>query len=231
MIVSVIVASCDRPWMLRDMLDSFQASTNWIRGEIDVEMVFVIDDDIHTFNVVMESATYEHKVIDYSITRRGALAAWNRGLQLSCGDIIVPAGDDQKFYPNWLDFALESHKEKLSGYGVVGMNDLAYDGDKQLATMYMMDRQFIKDHLGGVLCPPVYKYYCVDSEINAKARSLGRFYWDERAKVEHLHSAHGKRPVDAHDRERLENNYAEIDHTTFEGRQAQGFPITWEPVI
>lgn len=229
--VSIVIASCDRPYMLRDMLDSFQASTNWIRGDLDVEMVFVIDDDMKTLQVVREAVVYEGQIVDYSNSRRGALAAWNRGLQLSTGDIIVPAGDDQKFHANWLDFALESHKEKLSGYGVVGMNDLAYDGNKQLATMYMMDRQFIKDHLGGVLCPPIYKYYCVDSEINAKAKSLGRFYWDERAKVEHLHSAHGKRPVDAHDRERLENNYAEIDKKTFEERRAQGFPITWQPLI
>jgi len=111
------------------------------------------------------------------------------------------------------------------------MNDLAYDGNTQLATMLLFDRQYCKDHMGGVIAPPVYKYYCVDSEWNAKAKSLGRFYWDERAKVEHLHSSHGKRPVDDLDKEKMDAGWMEIDNKIFEERKAQGFPVTWRPVI
>lgn len=155
--------------------------------------------------------------------------AWNRALKLSTGDVLVPAGDDQIFHPNWIEYALESHREKLNGYGVVGMNDLAYDGNTQLATMLLFDRKYCKEVMGGVLCPPVYKYYCVDSEWNEKAKKHGAFFWDERAKVEHLHSAHNKRPVDSIDLEK--QGWMEEDNKTFEERKAQGFPITWEPII
>jgi len=225
--VSVVVATCARPDMFFNMIRSLYATTEGY----DIEIVSVIDETEKAITWITEYIIPKNWVLDFSSVRRGALAAWNRGLQISTGDIIVPAGDDQIFHPDWLDYALESHEKQLNGYGVVGMNDLAYDGNKQLATMYLMDRQFIKDHLGGVLCPPVYHYYNVDSEINAKSKLLGKFYWDERAKVEHLHSAHGKRPVDIHDLERQESNWMEIDRQIFEDRKARGFPIEWSSLI
>jgi len=192
-----------------------------------LEVVSVIDWDEYSMDIAYNYSN----VMDFSYKRRGALWAWNRGLQISTGDIIVPAGDDQLFYENWLDYALASHQDRLQGYGVVGMNDLAYDGNTQLATMFLFDREYCRKEMGGIFAPPAYHYYCVDSEWNAKAISLGKFYWDSRSQVEHLHSAHGKRPVDSHDLERQENNYMELDNKTFEERKAQGFPVTWEPLI
>jgi len=224
MTVSVIIPTCKRPQILARMLQSLKDTTQGF----DVEAVAIVDDDIVSANIAME---YGCRIVEHSSMKRGALYCWNRGLQLCSGDIICPSGDDQIFYPNWLDYALESHKEKLDGYGVVGMNDLAYNGNTQLATMFLFDRQYCKDHMGGIFAPPVYKYYCVDSEWNAKAKSLKRFYWDERAVVEHLHSAHGKRPFDDHDKERVDNNYAEADNKLFEERKAQGFPVVWSPII
>lgn len=223
--VSILIATCGRWQMFDDMLSSLQGTKP---SEVKMEVIAVIDEDVETYKVAAE---YQVNIVDFSLKKRGALWSWNRALQLSSGDIIVPAGDDQRFYPNWLDYALESHREKLGGYGVVGMNDLAYNGNTQLATMFLFDRKYCKEHMGGVLAPPVYKYYCVDSEINAKAKSLNRFYWDERAIVEHLHSAHGKRPVDNHDLDRQKGNYMELDNKIFEERKAQGFPVTWSAII
>jgi glycosyltransferase involved in cell wall biosynthesis len=222
--ISIIVPTCQRAGMFEKMLFSIYDTTR----EDEREIIAVIDGDYESAKI---AALMGCNVIDFSKEKRGALFCWNHGLQLSSGDMICPSGDDQIFHDGWLDYALESHTGQLGGYGVVGMNDLAYNGNTQLATMFIFDRQFCKDHLGGVIAPPVYKYYCVDSEINAKAKSLDKFYWDERAVVEHLHSAHGKRPVDAHDQERIDNHYAEIDNALFEQRKAQGFPIMWEPVI
>jgi glycosyltransferase involved in cell wall biosynthesis len=221
--ISVFVATSGRAEMFGDMLVSLRDTTQgW-----DVETIVVIDDDERA----LELATlWEADVIDYSKKRRGALKAWNIGLSHCDGHHLIPAGDDQIFHKGWLEFALESHKENLNGYGVVGMNDLAYDGNKQLATMFLFDRQYCKDVMGGIFAPPMYHYYCVDSEWNEKAKMSGRFYWDERSKVEHLHSAHGKRPVDATDALK-ETMWMEIDNTIFESRKAQGFPVTWDSII
>ena len=221
--VSVIVATSGRPEMFRNMLRSLSDTT---QGQ-EVETIVVIDSDLEACIAAMESRCR----VNYSRYMRGALCCWNKGLSMSNGDIIVPAGDDQIFHEGWLEYALESHREKLGGYGVVGMNDLAYDGNTQLATMLLFDRKYCKEVMGGVIAPPVYNYYCVDSEWNAKAKALGKFYWDERSVVEHLHPAHGKREPDQHDQLKVDNNWMEIDNKIFEERKALGFPVTWESMI
>jgi hypothetical protein len=110
------------------------------------------------------------------------------------------------------------------------MNDLAYDGNKQLATMFLFDIDYCREVMGGIFAPPCYQYYCVDSEWNEKAKMLDKFYWDDRSIVEHLHSAHNKRPVDATDSYK-EDKWMEVDNKVFEERKSRGFPIEWEPLI
>ena len=220
--ISVFVATSGRPEMFRNMLKSLRETT---RG-FDVEVVAVIDADVKSY---LWAAEYEVDVVDYSPKRRGALRAWNRAFELCSGYLYVPAGDDQIFHEDWLKYALESFHDRLMNYGVLGMNDLAYNGNTQVATMWLFDKKWCKDHMGGVFAPPPYVYYCVDLEWWEKARALGHYYWEERSIVEHLHSAHGKRPVDELDLEK--QGWMEEDNRTFEQRKAQGFPMTWESLI
>jgi glycosyltransferase involved in cell wall biosynthesis len=221
--ISVIVPTCNRPELFKNMLDSLKRTTQGF----EVECIAVIDKDKESYQIAIDNGCWTI----FSDSMRGAIECWNIGLKMCHGDLIVPAGDDQIFYDDWLKYAIESHIEKLNSYGVIGMNDLAYNGNSQLATMFLFDRQYCKDHMGGVIAPPVYNYYCVDSEINAKAKSLNMFYWDERSTIEHLHPAHGKREKDEHDLLREKNNLMEIDNKIFEERKARGFPITWESLI
>lgn len=219
--VSVFVATSGRAGMAKDMLESLRDTTKGF----DVQVCAVIDQDLTAFRFAMDFGC----VTDYSPERRGALVAWNKALQMTTGDILVPAGDDQIFHPDWLQFALEGHQEALQGYGVLGMNDCAYK-PPQTATMFLFDRKYCKEVMGGIFAPPMYHYYCIDSEWNEKAKKHGAFYWEEKSKVEHLHSAHGKRPVDDTDRLK-EDEWMEIDNQTFEERKAHGFPVTWESLI
>lgn len=221
--ISVFVATSGRPEMFREMLISLRETTK----EHGVEVVATIDNDLTAY---VYAAEYGVDVVDYSKKRRGALWAWNRGLQLSSGDILVPAGDDQLFHEGWLEYALDAHRTRVEGYGVVGMNDLAYNGNTQVATMFLFDRKYCKEVMGGVFAPPVYKYYCVDSEWNEKAKMLGRFYWEEKSIVEHIHSAHGKRPVDTTDSYK-EDKWMEEDNRVFEERKKKGFPVEWQSII
>ena len=221
--ISIIIPTCFRPQMFVNMMDSLFETTKGY----DVETIAVVDKDEDTKDIANELCT----IVDYSDEMRGAAFCWNRGLQLSHGDIIVPSGDDQKFYPDWLGYALESHIGRLGGYGVVGMNDLAYDGNLQLATMFLFDRKYCKEVMGGVIAPPPYDYFCIDSEWNAKAKILGKFDWEQRSVVEHLHSAHLKRPEDVHDWNRKERGLMEKDNQTFEDRMLRNFPIEWESLI
>lgn len=197
----------------------------------EVEVIAVVDNDIVSANIAME---YKCQIVEHSDIKRGALYCWNRALKLatetSPHDLIIPAGDDQIFHEDWLKFAVESHN-KLGGYGVVGMNDLAYDGNLQVATMFVFDRLYCQVEMGGVFAPPMYNYYCIDSEWNEKAKMLGKFYWEARSRVEHIHSAHGKRLIDELDREKMDSGWMEADNKTFADRKARGFPIEWTPII
>lgn len=221
--ISIFVPTSGRPAMFREMLKSLRDTT----FGYDIEVVAVIDDDLEAAEIAYE---YSVDVLDYSNNRRGALNAWNIGLQLSSGEVFVPAGDDQLFHKNWLKYALESLQDRLGGSGVVGMNDLAYNGNTQLATMFLFDRDYCREVMGGIFAPPCYRYYCVDSEWNEKAKMLGKFYWDDRSIVEHLHSAHGKRPVDATDSYK-EDKWMEEDNRVFLDRKSRGFPVEWESLI
>lgn len=221
--VSILIPTCYRPTMFSNMLDSLEETT----VGYEIETIAVVDEDFETKKIADSRCT----ISSFSATMRGALYGWNHALKLSTGSIIVPAGDDQLFYPHWLDYALESHRERLGGYGVVGMNDLAYDGNLQLATMFLFDRKYCQEVMGGIFAPPMYRYFCIDSEWNAKAKSLGRFWWDSRAVVEHLHSAHLKRPIDQHDLFRMDEDWMELDNKTFADRLSANFPVTWASLI
>lgn len=221
--VSVFFATSGRPDMFNEALRSLYETT---RG-YELDVVAAIDADTKAWDFASEYGVR----VWYKSERRGALKAWNDAFSMAKGEIYVPAGDDQIFHRDWLRYALESHQERLGGFGVVGMNDLAYDGNKQVATMWLFDRAFCKEVMGGIFAPPMYQYYNIDSEWNEKAKSLGKFYWEERSKVEHLHSAHGKRAVDDHDRERANLDLMTIDMNTFLDRKARGFPIEWSPII
>lgn len=222
--ISILIPTCHRFDLLLKMIESLERTTKGY----DIEEIYIVDEDEQTRDYLVWRNV---DMLDYSATKRGALWAWNRALFHSDGDIIVPAGDDQVFHDGWLDYALESHQKQLRGYGVVGMNDLAYDGNTQVATMFIFDRAYCKNEMGGVFAPPMYNYYCIDSEWNEKAKILGKFYWDSRSVVEHLHSAHGKRALDQHDQLKLDSGWAAIDNEIFETRKKHGFPIIWESII
>ena len=220
--ISILTISAGRPELFKKMMDSLYRTT---KGH-DLEVVCVIDDAPETSRLATE---FNVDVLDYSIEKRGALWAWNKALWHSDGDILVPSGDDQLFYDGWLDYALESHEKRLNGYGVVGMNDLAYDGNKQVATMFLFDRKYCKEQMGGVFAPPHYEYLCIDLEWNEKAKILNKFYWDERSIVEHVHSAHGKRPMDKLDE--FKAGISDKDMETYLERKKNGFPIDYEAII
>ena len=222
--ISIIIPTCKRPEILKRMLKSLYETT---KGH-EVEVIAVVDDDIQSAQIVLETDC----ILDFSHNRRSVLSLWNKGLTMAHGELIHPAMDDLIYHENWLEYGIESHKEKLGGHGLLGFNDLAYNGNTQVATQFMFDIEYCKHYMGGVIAPPdEYKYLCIDVEINEKAKMNGRFYWDKRAIVEHAHSAHNKRPYDEHDEWKDRNNLSELDGEILEKRRSLGFPITWESLI
>lgn len=213
-----------------ETLELFRVTTHYPAEVIVVteNKDLIIDLDEYSYNKSDGIFTVKYY---YSEKRLGALNAWNYGLSKSRGRWIFPSGDDQKPHDNWFLKGLDAHRLDLGGYGVVGFNDLALDGYKQVATTIMYDRQFCIDHFGGVCTIPKYNYLWIDVELQERAKKAGKFVWLKDAVVEHLHPAHGKRDGDWIDDEKVVNNWHNIDQQIYEDRKARGFPNDFDPVI
>jgi GT2 family glycosyltransferase len=197
-------------------------------GHLDIEVIVVIDCDVASRDTMI-SMHDARLVVLFNGERRGAIACWNQGLAAATGNILVFFNDDCAPEPGWLDAALEAHQIQLNGYGLVGFNDGYQDGNR-LSVQYLFDRQFCRDHLGGVMAYPVYQFYCNDTEANARAKRAGRFVWCRAAVVQHIHwTRPGQTHKDTLDRENSPK--APRDEALFNLRRAHGFPNNFDPVL
>jgi len=230
--ISVILPTYNRPFLLLQSVESL-----WnVAVDYSIELILMIDGDKDSENLVQnffdkQGGTGSWDVIyNYSEERRGGASCLNLGLEISSGNIILPASDDIIFYPNFLNEALKCHEQDLEGYGVVALNDKYQNGDI-LGTMWIFDRKFCIDYLGGVVISPVYNHFYGDNELTERAKLAKRYKWCKTALVEHLHPDNGKRERDYLDIERSINNYMHLDQQVYMRRREEGFPDNFAPSI
>lgn len=147
-----------------------------------------------------------------------ALSGW--------GDWLVLGSDDQIYKPGWLEAALKVADD--TGAHVIGLND-GHTNIDDYAPHYMMRREFVEQHLGGYMVPPVYQSWWFDREICEKARSLGLYAPAWLAHVEHCHPDWGTADMDA--TYHGEWHKHDIDRATYEARRAQGYPVDYLETI
>lgn len=192
----------------------------------DVELVVVVDNDPDTFDALLDTKLFDTLI--YNDRRQWAIASWNIGAKAATGDYLFTGADDLSFQAGWLDEALRALDQKLNGYGVVAIND-GHNSKEGPSTHILIERQFARDHLGGVLWCPHYKHYFVDNELKERTQALDRFHYCKTARVEHLHPAAGKAESDPVYKEA--HRFWGKDEATFERRKAQGFPNDYEAVL
>lgn len=228
--VSIILPTTGRPARAAKCLQSILDTV----GDRAVEIIAVVDADVTTVEMlesVMFSAgigTWPRLSFDVSNEYRGNVAAWNSGLAQALGTYIVFAADDLTFHPGWLEESLKVMATLPDGIGLVGFNDGHWNGN-ELATHYIMHRQFIIEVLGGVIAWEWYKHSFNDLETNARAKRAGRFAWAEKAMVTHDHWTYGTRERDATD-DRWLPDYSAAQRM-YAAREAAGFPNDYPPVI
>lgn len=197
----------------------------------NVEVVFVVDEDANSAIAIADYCANNGVTgrVIYRPRRQGRHKAWNDGMKFTNGNYFVHMGDDGFVQGDWLSIALDAHKRILNGYGMVAFNDMNLDGNTQVGTHVLFDRQFCKDVLGGVMLVPHYKSFCPDLEFNERAKRANKYYWAQNAVIEHIHSSNGKREVTLYENDKVVD--WEHDHALFESRKAAGFPNDFEPVI
>lgn len=227
--ISIILPSYKRHALLLGVLQNIESQ---VSSSYDIEVIVVNDNDTVGNNLATDYLFHTKKYTGMAVAtldKLGHHAAWNLGLSLATGNLFVHMGDDGRFHGNALEQVYNAHTDKLAGYGMVAFNDLNLNGDTQVGTHVLFDRQFCKDVLGGVMVVPHYKGYCVDLEFNDRARAVGKYYWCSTAILEHLHSSNGKRELSEGELDRVQ--YSETDTRLYNTRKAAGFPNDFDPVI
>jgi GT2 family glycosyltransferase len=132
-------------------------------------------------------------------------------------------GSDVRFHPGWLDHAQAAAAD---GASVIGTNDLGNPRvtSGEHATHLLVRRSYVDEHGAswddaGVLAHEGYRHWWVDDELVTVAKQRGVWAMALASKVEHLHPAWGKGPMDAV--YELGAKYVDQDKRLFEQRLAE----------
>lgn len=186
-----------------------------------------VSDDVDSLAVVRN-----YKFIDRLHLRTrdeyalGSIWAFNKLAELSSGDVLADVDDDQIFHPGWLANALRE-LDRMGG-GLVAFNDLKSNGD-DYAAHFIVSRDFLREHMGGTLWPPMYKSWWCDWELSEKAKAIGKYAWARDAIVEHNHWSFNLSDMD--DTYRAGQQHHDDDHAILIARRAAGYPVTWQGVL
>lgn len=222
-LTSIILPTSTRYQQAAKVIARFRATT----VGYPVEIITIVDSD-----AAVTALTGLAKVVrlpeNTGPWRPRAVEAWNLGAAQAVGAVLVLAADDLWPFHGWLGETLERLGDFTHGDGLVGFNDLGRSG-MTFATHFAVTRQFAKQYLGGVLCCPAYQHYYVDQEACARARAAHCYVWARNAVVEHVHPAFGKAETDTLYLRTAP--YLSADQTTWERRQAAGFPNDFVGVL
>lgn len=152
------------------------------------------------------------------LERAGCAYAWNTALKGALNyDAYIIASDDMEFLPNWLE-TVWKYLGRLERSGLVGMNADWKKSDYSF--FYLMTRDFIVEHHGGVAAVPVYRYWGVDTEACERAMAVGKYIKTEaRVCVHHR------------DKKGLPLDMRKEVKAIYNARKAAGFPDDFERIL
>jgi glycosyltransferase involved in cell wall biosynthesis len=120
-LVSVTMATRNRPALLREALDSI-----FVQSYQNLELVVVDDSDTEETGDFLRTIADQRLRVVRAPERRGAGAAFNIGLEHATGDIIAFLDDDNLMHPEWLRsavWAFATFPEVQSLYGARSIED------------------------------------------------------------------------------------------------------------
>lgn len=224
--VSVVIPSKGRPAQLAQCVRRLFETT---RG-YDVEAVVVCDEqEAYDLTInALDQAFVSRDHLVWSWDTLPVIPAFNEGLRLSTGDVILPGNDDLVWGDGWLTEALAVLETMPDGDGVVGLNDLC-PIPRNFSAFFIATRRWLARENGGVLFCPHYWHNFVDPEVCARAIAGGRYAVADKAIVEHAHPAWGKAEMDA--TYTAGNEHFADDQAIYTMRLEAGFPDDFAPVI
>ena len=220
--IAVLTPTINRPAGLRRSLKSLKATAPTCTPVVAAEK-----GDAQARNIAAEFGAIFTVV---SEPLAGGAKAWNDALRAAPDfDAYFTGSDDIEYTPGWLEEVLRLLDVDLKGSGLVGINDNRWGRDKvekMCATHYLMTRDFVIEHMGGVAAQPFYFCDWTDMEATARARRAGKFTWAEKAVVKHLWD--GPKGDPAYIRAAKMRPAVRL---IWNDRKERGFPDDFEPII
>jgi len=221
--IAILTPTIYRPAGLHKSLSSLRDTTSHI-DNVDIVIAAEKDDDEARHIADKYDAIFT--VCEEPL--QGCAYAWNQAMKAALDyDAYFTGSDDIEYINGWLDEVLRVLAEPpLNGSGFVGINDARKDARKFCATHYLMTRDFIIEHNGGVMAAPFYFANWTDMEADRRARKAGKWAWAEKAVVKHLWR--GPYGDTAYTRAYEARAEAKL---VYEDRLKRGFPDDFEPII
>jgi GT2 family glycosyltransferase len=151
-----------------------------------------------------------------SVAPQKSVYGWNLALTHALNfDAYVLGADDTYYAPGWYEESVKALK-KIGGSGLVGFSG---DEGRPCSEHYLMTRDFMIEHHGGVMAIPCYTGWYVDWEAVERAKRVGKFAFAKKAVVHH--DWHGS----------ATNNFAHEGLSLYREREAAGFPDNFDPIL
>lgn len=200
--VSIIIPTLGREEQLQRLIQRIEENAGWPLYE-----VLVMNDD-------------------WPPNRKGVPRLLKEGVQKARGELLMYLGTDCDPQPEFLREAVYAMLRHFPDYlGLVGLNDGIYSGGEN-ATHWLAGRP-LADLLGGELFHLGYNHVGCDDELTGRCRSMGRYVWCERARVNHHHCSIGAEMDETYrlgwDPEKVQQDRELLRRRS----QIYGFPIYW----
>ena len=225
--IAILTPTIYRPVGLRRSLSSLRDTTNHIKDHIIDIVVAAEKDDVEAVNIAYD---YQAWITICQEPLQGPAYAWNTALSIAKDyDAYFTGSDDVEYTAGWLDEVLRVLDVELHGSGLVGINDGRWKREtvmKMCATHYLMTRDFIIEHMGGVAAQPFYHADFTDMEACSRARLVNKFVWAEKALVRH----HWAGP-DSDLGYKRATEKRPLMKPLYEKRKAEGFPNDFKPIV
>jgi GT2 family glycosyltransferase len=168
--IAILVPTYFRPQGLRRLLQSLKDTAPDVHPVVAAE-----PDDRKAPPIAKEFGA----IFVVCLPRRGAAAAWNLALATAPNfDAYILGADDCYYLPGWYEemiIALNEHDNS----GLFALND------GTSTQHFLMTRDFIIEHNGGVMAIPHYRGWYLDWEACERAKRAGKYFFVEGAKIVH----------------------------------------------
>lgn len=212
--ITALIPTFYRPDGLARVLASLKDTAPSVKCVIAAEA-----DDIRALEI---ARTYGATAAQCEQPLQGCAYAWNTALKASPNDdIYVIGADDAIFKFGWLEESLKA-LDKLGGSGLVAFKS---GHRRKFGDHYMMTRDFIVKHHGGVAAVPHYRSWCVDDEAQWRAKKAGKFIKCNEAVVIHDKGTEDDKGYI------MGQSYRELSRAIYYKRHASGFPDDFEAII